>query len=262
MDLETITYETVDGVAHVTLDRPDAGNAISLELARELEQVMAGCRYDTSVRAVLLTGAGRSFCVGGDLRAFAPYGDELPAHLREVTDHLHGATEHLARMDAPVIAAVQGSAAGAGMSLACASDIVLCARSAKFVMAYTAIGLSPDGGGSWFLPRLVGLRRAIDIALTNPAISAEQAVEYGIASRVVDDDALVDEARALATSLASGPTRAFGAAKRLVRDASTTALDAHLAREAAELAGNAARHDGQEGIAAFLAKRPPKFTGE
>jgi 2-(1,2-epoxy-1,2-dihydrophenyl)acetyl-CoA isomerase len=166
------------------------------------------------------------------------------------------------RLPAPVVAAVQGSAAGAGMSLAAAADLVLAGASSRFVMAYTAIGLTPDGSGTWTLPRLVGLRRALELTLTNRRLSAEEAVAEGIATRVVPDDQLADEALALARSLAAGPTGALGAAKRLLRESIGRDLEAQLALETESLARAANSADSREGIAAFLEKRPADFRGQ
>jgi 2-(1,2-epoxy-1,2-dihydrophenyl)acetyl-CoA isomerase len=261
MGLQTVRAEIVDGVGRLTLARPDAGNAIDLAMARELAEVTTSWSADPTVRAVLLSGDGPTFCVGGDLKAFAPR-DDLPAHLTEVTDHVHAAISRLARMDAPVVAAVHGSAAGGGLSLALAADLVLAAASSRFVVAYTAIGLTPDLAGTWTLPRLVGLRTAIDLTLTNRVVAADEALALGMITRVVADDALADEALALARELAAGPTGALGAAKRLLRDALGHDLEAQLALEQRSLATAGGSADAREGIAAFLDKRAPRFSGE
>ena len=261
MDFETINYRVDDGLARLELNRPDAGNAVDVNLARDLMHATIACSEDRSVRAVLFTGAGRTFCVGGDLRSFAARSDELPVHLKEVTTYLHAAVSRLARMDAPVVAAVQGSAAGAGMSLAIAADVVLVGASAKFVVAYTRVGLSPDGSASYSLPRLVGLRTALDLTLSNRPVRAEEAVSLGLATRVVGDDSLAKEAEAVARQLAAGPTRAFGAAKRLLRESIDNTLETQLELETQALCANAAGDDGREGISAFIAKREPRFRG-
>lgn len=262
MGLTTIRAEVADdGVATLTLARPEAGNAIDLTVARELHEVTLAWSVDPAVRAVLVQGEGPNFCVGGDLKAFAGR-DDLPAHLTDVTTYFHAAIARLARLDAPVISAVQGSAAGGGFSLAIAADLVLAAASSRFVVAYTAIGLTPDGGGTWALPRLVGLRRALDLTLTNRRLSAEEAVAEGLATRVVADDALADEALALARALAAGPTGALGAAKRLLRDSSRHDLEHQLTLETESLAAAAGSADSAEGIAAFLAKRTPGYLGQ
>ena len=261
MELRTIEADVVDGLATLTLARPDAGNGINRELAVELNEVTTAWSVDPGVRAVLLRGQGKTFCVGGDLKEFAAR-DDLPAHLTDVTTYFHAAISRLTHLHAPVVVAVQGSAAGGGFSLAVAGDLVLAGASSRFVLAYTAIGLSPDGGATWSLPRLVGLRRALDLTLTNRNLTAEEAVAEGIATRVVPDDQLADEALALARSLAAGPTGALGAAKRLLRAASGNDLEAQLALETQSLAAAGGSADGAEGIAAFLAKRSPGFHGQ
>lgn len=263
MDLATIRAEVADdGVAHLALARPDHGNAIDLQLAKDLNSVLTAWSHDGRVRAVLLTGDGPTFCVGGDLKDFAGHGDDRPQHLADITTYLHAAMSRLMRLPAPVVAAVQGSAAGAGLSLAAAADLVLAGASSRFVMAYTAIGLTPDGSATWTLPRLVGLRRALELTLTNRRLSAEEAVAEGIATRVVPDDQLDDEALVLARTLAAGPTGALGAAKRLLRESLGRDLEAQLVLETESLAVAAGTADGREGIAAFLGKRAPEFRGE
>lgn len=256
-----IEYAVANGLARLTLNRPDAGNAVDLALARELSDATIACSEDRTVRAVLLTGAGRNFCVGGDLRSFTTRGDGLPAHLREITMYLHAAVSRLARLGAPVVVAVQGSAAGAGMSLACGGDLVVVGPSSRFILAYTRIGLSPDGGASWLLPRLVGLRRSLDLALTNRPLTGEEAVSWGVATTMVGDDEIAREAERLAVELANGPTAAFGVTKRLLHDSADTTLETQLEHESTALAESAGTSDGREGIAAFLEKRPPRYTG-
>src|SRR5437016_2303982 len=255
---ECLELEVRDGVAHLTLNRPDAANGIDLQLAQELLAASLLIAGDRTVRAVLLRGAGARFCGGGDVKSFAAQ-DDLPAHLREVTTHLHAAVGQLVRGEAPVVTAVQGSAAGAGLGLVAASDVVVAGESAKFVMAYTGVGLSPDGSSSWFLPRLVGVGRALELTLTNRVLSAQEALEWGIVTRVVPDDVVQGEAHALATNLAAGPRDAIAAAKRLVHTSLEETLETHLAREADAIVAAAGTGDAVEGIAAFVAKRPPEF---
>ncbi|HEX9681652.1 MAG TPA: enoyl-CoA hydratase-related protein [Acidimicrobiales bacterium] len=253
----TVRCERHGGVAHLVLARPDAGNAIDLDVARALADAATALSDDRGVRVVLLRSEGKDFCVGGDLRSFAQVRD-LDRHLTEVTTHLHAAIARLARLDAPVIAAVQGSAAGAGMSLALGADLVVAAASARFVLAYTRVALSPDGGGSWYLPRLVGTRRALELALTNRALSAGDALEWGLVTRVVPDDALRSEAEALAGELAAMAPGSLAATKRLMRASLGNPLETQLELESLALAENA-RRDGPEGIAAFIEKRPPAY---
>ncbi|HWC67864.1 MAG TPA: enoyl-CoA hydratase-related protein [Acidimicrobiales bacterium] len=255
----SVSFSVDGGVATITLQRPEAGNAIDLALAQELRAAVLDVERDASVRVVVLRGAGANFCVGGDLRAFADR-EDLPAHLREVTTHLHAAIVGLARIDAPIVVAVQGSAAGAGLGLVCGGDLVVAEDAARFVVAYSRVGLSPDGGTSWFLPRLVGLRRAQELALTNQVLDAPAAQAAGIVTRVVRDGDLQEEVVALAAALAAGPARAVGEAKRLLRASFDQPLAVHLDAEAAALVRSAAQPDAAEGIAAFLAKRAARFS--
>ncbi|MEW2403619.1 enoyl-CoA hydratase/isomerase family protein [Streptomyces sp. NPDC046862] len=250
-----------DGVAHVEMCREKAGNAIDLALATGLLEAARTCEGADGVRAVLLTGRGRSFCVGGDLREFAALsGDRLAAHLGEVTDALHGALRVFAGLDAPLVAAVQGAAAGAGLGLAAAADLTLAAPDTTFVAAYTGIGYSPDAGVSWSLPRLVGPKRALDLLLTNRRITAPEAAEMGLVSRVVAAGRLVADAEAVAAALARGATGAFGVTRRLVAAGLSASLDAHLDAEARHLAAAAVSAEGREGVAAFLARRGPDYA--
>jgi 2-(1,2-epoxy-1,2-dihydrophenyl)acetyl-CoA isomerase len=249
-----------DGLAHVTLRRGEAGNAIDLDLARGLLDAARACARE-AVRAVLLTGEGKSFCVGGDLREFSRLsGEALEKHLTAVTDALHDALRTFAASDAPVVAAVQGAVAGAGIGLAAAADLTLAADNASFTAAYTGIGYSPDAGVSWFLPRLVGPKRALDLLLTNRRLPAAEAAAIGLVSRVVAADRLAAEAARTAAALRSGPTAVFGVTRRLVAGGLTADLGPHLDREARALAAAAASDAGREGVAAFLGKRAPDFT--
>jgi 2-(1,2-epoxy-1,2-dihydrophenyl)acetyl-CoA isomerase len=258
-----LLFELKNNVAHVTLNRPDAANGINLELAQELDQVMLGCATNPAVRAVLITGAGKMFCAGGNLKAFAAQGETgLPRYLEDLTSHLHRAISRMARMKPPVLAAVNGTAAGAGMSLVCACDLALAAESAKFTMAYTRAGLTPDGSATYFLPRIVGLRRAMELALLNPVLSAKEARELGIVNRVVPDAQLAAEALKLADQIAAGPTQAYGGIKRLFLESATGELDEQMGRETETICSAAWSKDAREGIAAFLAKRAPTFTGQ
>jgi 2-(1,2-epoxy-1,2-dihydrophenyl)acetyl-CoA isomerase len=261
MEFETLLFEVRDGVAQITLNRPDAANSIDVRLARELMEVAIRCDEDAKVRAVLMTGTGKRFCAGGDLKAFASYVGELPGALKETVIYLHAASSHFARMDAPLVVAVNGVAAGAGMSLAVAGDLVLAAESAKFVMAYTAAGLSPDASSSYFLPRLIGLRRTQELMLTNRLLSAAEALEWGLINRVVPDARLAVEARELAQALARGPTRAFGTVKTLLAESFSGTLETQLEREARGIVAMGRSADGREGVRAFVEKRKPIFSG-
>ena len=261
MDFETLIVERRGGVAHLTLNRPDAANGINLRMGEELLVAATSFADDPSVRAVLLTGAGARFCGGGDVKGFATLGDGLGHHIREITVPLPAAISQLVRLDAPVICAVQGSAAGAGMGFVAASDIVIAAESAKFVMAYTGIGLTPDGSSSFFLPRLVGVKRALELAITNRALSAAEALDWGIVTQVVPDDELTATAETLAEKIASGPTLAYGGVKRLMHGSLEHTLDQHLAQESEEMAKAGRSADGIEGVTAFVEKRAANFRG-
>jgi 2-(1,2-epoxy-1,2-dihydrophenyl)acetyl-CoA isomerase len=252
----------IDGpLARIALNRPEAANGLSMTMAKELLQASLACRGDAAVRAVLLTGTGRFFCAGGDLKGFVDNAQTLYPFVKELTTHLHAAIANFARMRAPLLIAVNGAAAGAGFSLAAAGDLVLAARSAKFSMAYTAAGLVPDGSSTWFLPRIIGLRRTQELMLTNRRLSADEALEWGIVTRVVDDAELAGEAERLARQLADGPTAAFGAVKKLLTASAESSLEAQLEQESQAIAEIALGPDGREGVAAFFAKRPPVFHG-
>ncbi|MEM7408930.1 MAG: enoyl-CoA hydratase [Myxococcota bacterium] len=261
MSEEVITCEIADGVATVTLNRPAAANAIDLALGQGLMHAAIQVDEDPSVRAVLLTGAGKMFCAGGDLKSFASQGDKVPALLKELTTYLHAATSRFARMDAPLIVAVNGMAAGAGFSIAVSGDLVLAAESAKFTMAYTGAGLSPDGSSSFFLPRLIGLRRTQELMITNRRLSAAEALDWGLVTQVVPDDELAEKAGALARQIAQGPTRAYGVVKQLLASSTQESLETQMELESRGIASMAGSPDGREGIAAFVEKRAPKFSG-
>lgn len=249
-----------DGVATITLNRPDVGNAISVPLAAALLDAALTCEADRAVRCVVVTGAGKLFCAGGDVAVMGGAGERLPAALTELIVPLHAAVTRLARMSKPLLTLVNGPAAGAGMSLALLGDIVLSARGAHYTAAYGAIGLTADGGLSWLLPRLVGLRRAQEIMLINRRIKADEADAIGLVTRVVDDAALAADGAAMARRLVDAPTAALGAVRGLLRDSLETGFEAQLDRELRSMAV-AGAGEAREGVAAFLAKRPADFKG-
>jgi 2-(1,2-epoxy-1,2-dihydrophenyl)acetyl-CoA isomerase len=246
-----------DGVARLVVDAPP-GNAISPAVVGALnEQTVALGRRD-DVRVVTLVTAGRTFCVGGDVRYFAAATDP-EATVRELAGEFHAALLALAALDAPIVTRVQGAAAGGGLSLALAGDLVIAGASASFSAAYTRIGLSPDGGMSWRLPRLVGAGRAAELMLTNRRVGADEAARIGLVSQVVPDEELDAHVDAVATALAAGAAPAQAAVRRLLRTSATATFDEQLALEAESIARLAASPEGREGVAAFLAKRPPDF---
>ncbi|NKB54991.1 MAG: enoyl-CoA hydratase [Alphaproteobacteria bacterium] len=262
MTYETLLFDVSDGLAKITLNRPGAANSLNGEMAQDLMMASIRCDEDPDIRAVLLTGTGKMFCAGGDLKTFHTFGADTGARLKEITLYLHGAISRFARMDPPLVVAVNGIAAGAGLSIAVSGDLVLAARSAMFTSAYTAAGLSPDGSSTYFVPRLIGLRRAQELMLTNRRLSAEEAVEWGLINRVVDDEDLAEEAEKLARDLANGPTRAFGAVKTMLTETFTNPLETQMEIEARMISAMATSRDGKEGIDAFVNKRKADFTGE
>ncbi len=265
MEFETIKYELTDGVARITLDRPQAMNAIDDVLARELLLAAIEADADPTARAILITGNGPMFCAGGDLKLFAGSGDRLAAlaaQVNQVTGDLHAALSRLLRSDAPVVVAVNGGAAGAGMSLAIAGDFVFASETATFTMAYTAAGLTPDGSCSYVMPRLIGTRRTMELMLTNRTLTATEARDWGLISQVAPEAELIDQAEALAAKLAAGPTKAYGSVKALLLESYASGLETQMERESRHVERAITSRDGREGVAAFAAKRAPNFTGE
>jgi 2-(1,2-epoxy-1,2-dihydrophenyl)acetyl-CoA isomerase len=254
-------FEVSEGIARVTLDRPEAANAMDLDSSRELMDISIACDERDDVRVVVIGASGKIFCAGGNLKSFEAFGPDIGPRLKEMTVYLHAAISRFARMDAPLVTAVGGMAAGAGMSLAICGDLVVASQSAQFTMAYTAAGLSPDGSSSYYLPRLVGLRRAQELMLTNRRLGAAEALEWGLVTRVVPDAELEAEVDRLARGLAAGPTAAYGSVKRLLAATFDTGLESQMDLEAREIVDNARGADGAAGIRAFVAKARPEFGG-
>ncbi len=261
MSYETLKLSVDGAVATISLHRPDAANSLNLQMGNDLLAAANRCASERSIRAVVLTAQGRMFCAGGDVGGFAK-ADNPGELLRAITTGLHAAIQRFQRMDAPLVIAVNGVAAGAGMSIAMSGDFVLAAESASFTMAYTRIGLSPDGSSTFFLPRLVGPMKAKQLMISNPVLSAADAKEMGLVSEVVADDELAASASKLAKKLATGPTLAYGAVKRLVNDSLGHSLDRQLEMETQAIA-DLANHseDARHGISAFLAKDKAEFKG-
>lgn len=262
MSYETILFEVTDGVGKITLNRPNAANGMNPQMMQELHQAAIRCDQDKTIRAVLITGAGKMFSAGGDLKAFEEAGDDIGLLLPQMTMFYHAAVSLLARMDAPVIMAVNGMAAGGGLSFALSGDLIYAAASARFTMAYSAAGLSADGSSSYHLPRLVGLRRAKELMLTNRLLTADEALGYNMIDRVIQDDELMAEAEKQAKAFAQGPTGAYGEIKRLLAGTFGESLETQMEHEARSIVARATSPDGREGIAAFIEKRKPNFKGE
>ncbi|PQD98075.1 enoyl-CoA hydratase [Mycobacterium sp. EPG1] len=256
-DYQTITLEQTGAVARLTLNRPDAANGMNGTMTRELAD--ASARLDApGTKVVVITGSGRFFCAGGDLKDFAS-APSRGQHVKGVADDLHRAISTFARMDAVVITAVNGTAAGAGFSLAVSGDLVLAAQSASFTMAYTRVGLSPDGSASYFLPRLIGVTKTKELMLTNRTLSADEASRWGLVTEVVADDELATRADELAAQMAATAAGSNGGVKALLLDTFSNGLEQQMELEGRLIAQRAESADGREGVDAFLAKRKPAF---
>jgi 2-(1,2-epoxy-1,2-dihydrophenyl)acetyl-CoA isomerase len=256
MTYQTLLYEVKDGDATITLNRPDAFNALDLALGREVFHATLEADEDRAVRCIVVTGAGKAFCAGGDVKAFADNPDRIGILVKELTTYLHGAVSRLARTMKPVVMAVNGVAAGGGMSLALAGDLVVAAESARFAMAYAKIAASPDGSCSYFLPRLIGLRRALELHYTNRVLSAREALDWGLVNRVHPDAEFPGAVRALAAELAQGPTLAFGRAKWLFHQSTYESLETQMELEAQAIAASGHTEDFRAGVVAFANKQP------
>ena len=263
MSYKNIRFEQRGGVAVLTLNRPASLNSFTAEMHREVRDVMRQVRGEPTIRCLLITGAGRGFCAGQDLgdRAVAP--GEAPPDLGEsLRKNYNPLIRAITSLEKPVICAVNGVAAGAGTNLALACDIVLAARSAAFIQGFSKIGLVPDSGGTWTLPRLVGRARAMGLSMLSGKLSAEQAESWGMIWQCVDDDRLFDTAFELASHLAKQPTRGLGLTKRAINAAGSNTLEQQLALECGLQYIAGTTQDYREGVAAFMEKREAKFTGE
>ena len=261
LNYETLGWSLNDGVATITLNRPEAANALTKQMGRELMDASIHCDDDPEVRVVVLTGAGRMFCVGADLKQFPPAGPKLATEIKLLTTWLHTAISRFAQMNAPLICAINGTAAGAGMSLALIGDLVLAAESACFKMAYSRLALTPNCSATYYLPRLVGFHRAFELYVTNRMLSATEAEAWGMVNRVVADDTLASKTQALAAQLAAGPAQAIGATKRLFHSTWTESLQSQMEQETRTLTNAARCPEVTEGIKAFFEKREPNFNG-
>jgi 2-(1,2-epoxy-1,2-dihydrophenyl)acetyl-CoA isomerase len=246
-----VLYDVKHGIAHVTLNQPKSGNALTVGMAEVLREAFLAAQDDEAVRVVLLTGKGRMFCAGGDLRAMhaAKHRGDFVLRLAHAA---HDAIRVMARLEKPIVTAVQGSAAGAGLSLVLLSDVVVAAQSAVFATAYTTVGLTPDCGQSWLLPRAVGTSRALALTLNSPQLTASEAEGLGIVGQVVEEGAHLDQVRAIALRLADGPSHALGVARGLIRSSFAAGFDEHLDREAASIAAMAATQATGELIEQFV----------
>lgn len=263
MTYETILYDNSDGIARLTFNRPDRLNSFTAQMHEEVQDALARVEIPGAARTLVLTGAGRGFCAGQDLsdRAVSPAGAAVDLGA-SVETYYNPLIRRLAALPMPVICGVNGVAAGAGANIALGCDIVIAAKSAKFIQSFANIGLIPDSGGTWILPRLIGLARAMGLALTGEPLSAERAAEWGLIWKCVEDDSFSDELESLARKFADGPTKGLAETKKRLRAAMLNSLDSELdaERDAMRMLGYSA--DYSEGVAAFTAKRKPIFTGQ
>ena len=259
---ETVLVETHGDWMQITLNRPDKLNCLNKSMHLALRAALQQA-HDQAARAVLITGAGRGFCAGQDLGDRRPGTSDWPPDLQQtLNDYFNPNIKLITSLPAPVICAVNGVAAGAGMSIALACDVVLAADSASFIQSFSKIGLVPDAGSSWILPRRVGMARAMGLALTATPLSAADAEAWGLIWKRYEDDALLQAARAMAEQLASGPTAAFASTKMLMQRAATADIETQLDHEARAQKLCATSTDYTEGVRAFLDKRAPRFTGQ
>ena len=259
---EPVTLTKVDGIATVLLNRPEVFNTFNMELVESFAAALISLAADQEVRGVIISGEGKAFSAGGDLRYALTFPQGAAAAFHELAGRFHQAVLEIRRMPKPVIAAVNGVAAGGGFSLALACDFRVMAQSAVLRQAYTSSGLCIDGGGSFALPRLVGLAKAMEIMAFDRPISAEQALAWELATKVVPDGTALAEAANMARELARGSLNAFGWAKKLLIDSFHTPFETHLERERRGLSSCAAHPEGAEGLKAFIEKRRPVFTGK
>jgi 2-(1,2-epoxy-1,2-dihydrophenyl)acetyl-CoA isomerase len=258
MAYETIAFKVEGGIARLTLNRPDRLNSFTVRMHEEVADALAKLG---DARCLILTGAGRGFCAGQDLGDRAVVPGEAVDLGESVELRYNPLIRTLTSLPMPVIARVNGVAAGAGANIALACDIVIAAKSARFIQSFAAIGLIPDSGGTWVLPRLVGQARALGLALTGEPLSAEKAESWGLIWKAVDDEALDAEVDALAARFAAGPTKGLARIKAMLRESWGQSLDAELDRQRDAMRELGFTQDYHEGVAAFMEKRPPKFTG-
>lgn len=260
MAYETIDFKVEESIARLTLNRPDRLNSFTVQMHEEVADALTNL---ADARVLVLTGAGRGFCAGQDLndRAVAPNGDVVDLG-ESVEKRYNPLIRTLTSLPMPVIARVNGVAAGAGANIALACDIVIAAKSAKFIQSFASIGLIPDSGGTWALPRLVGQARALGLALTAEPLPAEKAAEWGLIWKAVDDEVLDDEVDASAATFAAAPTRGLAAIKKMIRESWGHTLDQELDLQRDMMRELGTSEDYREGVAAFMEKRIPKFTGK
>ena len=262
LKFETINFEIIENIAIIRLNRPNSYNSLNAKMAKELLEISYECDTNKNIRAIILTGEGdKAFCAGGDLKSFHETGN-VAKHLKMVTHDLHGAITKFSRMNSPLIVAVNGVAAGAGLSFVGFADLAIATSSATFVSAYTKAGLTPDGSSSYYLPRIIGIRKYLELVMTNKVLSSEDALSWGLLNYVHDDKKFWGETLKLADNLSKGPTLAYGKTKRLIHNSLNSTLETQMELETKMISESAETSDGQNGIQAFLKKEKPKFEGK
>ena len=257
----TVILKKNNAIAIVTLNRPNNANTINLDLVKDLYDAFKECHHDESIRVVIFTAKGAMFSGGGDLGSFVKESDNLGPFITDMTTYFHLAVTLMHRMEKPIVVAINGTAAGGGLSLALSGDIIISADTAKFSAAYTAAGLSPDGSMTYIMPRLIGLKKTKELMITNRRFTANEALDMGLIDQVVKHEDLEKIVMDRAISLSKGATKAYGAVKTLLADTFSSSLESHLEQEARLLNIRAQGHDGKEGVKAFIEKRKPDFKG-
>jgi len=260
LELSHVDYQCDGSVAVICLNQPESGNTLSRQMALDLFAAADHVQNDHAIRAVVFSAHGPMFSFGGDLKEFKSFGDNS-AQLVTIADEWHKAQQILLTMPKPVVVGVNGMAAGGGVPMTLVGDIVLVDETARYRLAYTAAGLSPDGGSTWLLPRLIGLRRTQELIFENRELSAAEAVEWGLATRTVPKGTALESAVALAQTFAKGPTQAFASSRRMLHASLDNDFTTQTDIETQEIGANMTGADGQEGLDAFINKRPPAFTG-
>lgn len=262
MKNEHIDFSVDNQIARITIKRGNVFNALNLDAMCELMHIANHCGSDPDIRVAILTGEGeKAFCAGGDVAAFES-SDNVTVLLKEMTTYMHTAVSRFARMNAPLIARVNGVAAGAGLSLVACSDLAVCTTGSRFTSAYTAIGLTPDGSSSYFLPRVIGSRRAMEMFLTNRTLSASEALDWGLVNQVVEAGELDSTVNTMAAQLAQGPTLSHGGIKKLIQMSLNDTLESQMERETQTIVEMSITSDGKEGVKSFVEKRKPDFQGK
>jgi 2-(1,2-epoxy-1,2-dihydrophenyl)acetyl-CoA isomerase len=263
IDFQEITFKFQDRLAIITLNNPDSLNPFSIQMGREITQAVDECEYRNSIRSIIITGNGRAFCAGGDIKAMADYPEEQKAiFFKKITSELNNVIKAIRHIKKPVIAAVNGVASGAGFSLALACDLIIASAEARFNLAHVKLGLHPDGGATYFLPRLIGIHKTFELVFTGSFLDAFTAERLGIVNRIVAPEKVMDDAMALANELANGPPFAIGITKMTINQGLSESLEAQLENERQAIAQTSMTDDFIEGIAAFLEKRNPVFKGK